>query len=26
VRVGEVKLSSWRDGSGNLKYLFRKRF
>ena len=26
VRVGEVKLSSWRDGLGNLKYLFRKRF
>ena len=26
VRVGEVKLSSWRDGIGNLKYLFKKRF
>ncbi|MCU0853305.1 MAG: glycosyltransferase family 2 protein, partial [Thermoplasmata archaeon] len=26
VRVGEVKLSSWNDGFGNLKYLFRKRF
>ncbi len=26
VRVGEVKLSSWRDGTGNLKYLFTKRF
>jgi hypothetical protein len=26
VRVGEVKLSSWKDGSGNLKYLFKKRF
>ena len=25
-RVGDVKLSSWRDGLGNLKYLFRKRF
>lgn len=26
VRVGEVKLSSWHDGLGNLKYLFKKRF
>jgi glycosyltransferase involved in cell wall biosynthesis len=26
VRVGDVKLSSWNDGFGNLKYLFRKRF
>lgn len=26
VRVGEVKLNSWRDGYGNLKYLFKKRF
>ena len=26
ARVGEVKLNSWRDGSGNLKYLFTKRF
>ena len=26
VRVGEVKLSSWKDGTGNLKYLFKKRF
>lgn len=26
MRVGEVKLSSWRDGFGNLKYLFKKRF
>lgn len=26
VRVGEVKLSSWKDGFGNLKYLFKKRF
>ncbi|OGS44633.1 MAG: glycosyl transferase family 2 [Euryarchaeota archaeon RBG_13_57_23] len=26
IRVGEVKLSSWRDGIGNLKYLFKKRF
>lgn len=26
VRVGEVKLSSWKDGLGNLRYLFRKRF
>lgn len=25
-RVGEVKLSSWHDGFGNLKYLFKKRF
>jgi glycosyltransferase involved in cell wall biosynthesis len=25
-RVGEVKLSSWKDGLGNLKYLFKKRF
>lgn len=26
ARVGEVKLSSWNDGLGNLKYLFKKRF
>ncbi|MBE0519326.1 MAG: glycosyltransferase family 2 protein [Thermoplasmata archaeon] len=26
VRVGEVKLNSWRDGLSNLKYLFSKRF
>jgi glycosyltransferase involved in cell wall biosynthesis len=26
VRVGEVKLSSWKDGLGNLRFLFRKRF
>jgi hypothetical protein len=26
VRVGEVKLNSWKDGLGNLKFLFRKRF
>jgi glycosyltransferase involved in cell wall biosynthesis len=26
VRIGEVKLNSWRDGIGNLKFLFRKRF
>jgi len=26
LRMGEVKLSSWKDGFGNLKYLFRKRF
>lgn len=25
-RMGEVKLQSWRDGLGNLKYLFKKRF
>jgi len=25
-RVGEVKLSSWKDGLGNLRFLFRKRF
>lgn len=25
-RVGDVKLSSWHDGFGNLKYLFKKRF
>ncbi len=25
-RTGEVKLQSWRDGLGNLKYLFKKRF
>ncbi len=25
-RVGEVKLSSWKDGLGNLKFLFHKRF
>lgn len=26
ARVGEVKLQSWSDGFGNLKYLFKKRF
>ncbi len=26
VRVGEVKLNSWKDGLGNLKFLFAKRF
>jgi glycosyltransferase involved in cell wall biosynthesis len=26
VRVGEAKISSWGDGFGNLRYLFRKRF
>lgn len=26
VRIGDVKLNSWRDGLGNLKFLFRKRF
>lgn len=26
TRVGEVKLNSWRDGLGNLKFLFKKRF
>jgi hypothetical protein len=26
ARVGEVKLNTWSDGLGNLKYLFRKRF
>lgn len=26
VRVGEVKLQSWRDGLGNLAFLLRKRF
>ncbi len=26
VRMGDVKLQSWRDGLGNLKYLFVKRF
>ena len=26
VRVGEAKISSWGDGFGNLKYLFKKRF
>jgi glycosyltransferase involved in cell wall biosynthesis len=26
ARVGEVKLQSWGDGLGNLKYLFKKRF
>jgi hypothetical protein len=25
-RMGEVKLSSWHDGFGNLKYLLKKRF
>jgi hypothetical protein len=26
ARVGEVKLQSWKDGLGNLKFLFKKRF
>ena len=26
VRVGEVKLQSWKDGIGNLRFLFKKRF
>jgi len=26
VRVGDVKLSSWKDGTSNLRYLFTKRF
>jgi len=26
TRIGEVKLSSWKDGFGNLRFLFRKRF
>ncbi len=26
VRMGEAKISSWGDGLGNLKYLFKKRF
>lgn len=26
ARVGDAKLSSWNDGFGNLKYLFKKRF
>ena len=25
-RVGEVKLSSWKDGWKNMKFLFKKRF
>jgi hypothetical protein len=25
-RVGEVKLSSWKDGRKNITYLFKKRF
>jgi glycosyltransferase involved in cell wall biosynthesis len=25
-RVGEVKLNTWRDGVGNMKFLFSKRF
>jgi glycosyltransferase involved in cell wall biosynthesis len=25
-RVGEVKLNTWRDGVGNLRFLFSKRF
>lgn len=25
-RIGEVKLSSWKDGLGNLRFLFHKRF
>jgi glycosyltransferase involved in cell wall biosynthesis len=26
IRVGEVKLSSWKDGWKNFKFLFKKRF
>ena len=26
VRIGEIKLDSWGDGWGNLKFLFHKRF
>lgn len=26
VRIGEVKLSSWKDGLGNLRFLLSKRF
>ncbi len=26
TRLGDVKLNSWKDGFGNLKYLFKKRF
>ena len=26
IRVGEVKLNSWKDGLGNLRFLFKKRF
>jgi len=26
TRVGEVKISSWKDGLGNLRFLFHKRF
>ena len=26
ARIGEVKLNSWKDGLGNLKFLFKKRF
>jgi len=26
ARVGDVKLNTWSDGIGNLKYLFKKRF
>jgi hypothetical protein len=26
VRIGDVKLNSWKDGIGNLKFLFKKRF
>lgn len=26
IRVGDVKLSSWKDGWRNLKFLFKKRF
>lgn len=26
VRMGEAKISSWGDGLGNLKFLFKKRF
>jgi len=25
-RIGEAKLRSWRDGTSNLRYLFKKRF
>lgn len=25
-REGEVKLNTWRDGTGNLKYMWRKKF
>jgi len=26
VRVGDVKLSSWKDGWRNMRFLFQKRF